>query len=61
MLKRIRVFKGADDQWYFHVKGANGEIVAASEGYSTKEGAKRGARTLIRLILTDFVDAACPD
>ncbi len=34
-----RVF--GSDQWYWHLKAANGKIVAQGEGYSTKENCLR--------------------
>lgn len=37
-------------EWRFRVKGANGEIVVSSEGYTTKADAERGAATLKRLM-----------
>lgn len=36
------VFQGEDNLWYWHLKAGNGEIVAASEGYASKENAERG-------------------
>lgn len=35
-------FKGKDGKWYWDLKAANGEIVSQSEGYETKEGARKG-------------------
>ncbi len=35
-------FIGADDQYYFHLRAANGEIVLQSEGYVAKAGADNG-------------------
>ncbi len=32
--------------WYWRLRSRNGEIVCQSEGYSTKQGAKRAARRL---------------
>lgn len=40
----------SDGPWRFRVKGANGEVVASSEGYTTKADAERGAATLKRLM-----------
>jgi amphi-Trp domain-containing protein len=39
---KFEIFKGADKQWYFHLKAANGEIILASEGYKRKQGAENG-------------------
>lgn len=42
--------RGPGFEWRFRVKGANGEIVASSESYTTKADAERGAATLKRLM-----------
>ncbi len=40
----IEMFKGHGvRRWRWRVKAANGEIVAASQGYATKWNAKRAA------------------
>lgn len=31
-----------DGKWYFHLKASNGEIVCASQGYSSKQGCLKG-------------------
>ena len=31
-----------DGQWYFHLVGLNGEIIAQSEGYTTKDNCLNG-------------------
>lgn len=46
----IKMFKGDDGQWYWHVKAKNGKIVAQSEGYKTKHGAMNGAKALVKSI-----------
>jgi uncharacterized protein YegP (UPF0339 family) len=33
--------------WYFRIKAGNGQIVAASEGYTRKADAVRGAKRLM--------------
>lgn len=38
----ITTFVGQDEQLYFHVKGANGEIILTSEGYVGKSGLDNG-------------------
>ena len=47
---KFEVFRGKvpDNDWYFHLRAANGEIIAASEGYKTKAGAIRGAGAMRR-------------
>lgn len=46
----IAVFKGKDEQWYWHVRSRNGQVIAQSEGYTTKGNAKQGAKALIRTL-----------
>jgi uncharacterized protein YegP (UPF0339 family) len=41
--KGIRVWKGADGQFYFSIIGPNGQVIAVSEGYTRKWSAWRGA------------------
>lgn len=40
------IFKGKDGQFYFRVKGDNGETLAVSEGYVSRSNAERGLKTL---------------
>lgn len=41
---------------YWHIKAANGEILAHSEGYTTRQGAERGAQAAIEVILKKYKD-----
>jgi uncharacterized protein len=38
----FEIFIGSNGQYYFRLKAANGQIIAASEGYTTKQGAQNG-------------------
>lgn len=49
------IFQDAAGEWRFNVKGANGEIVAQSEGYTTRRGCERGLQALQRIV----VEEAC--
>ncbi len=40
------IFVGADDQYYFHLQAANGEIVLQSEGYVSEQGARSGVASV---------------
>jgi len=40
------IFVGADDQYYFHLQAANGEIVLQSEGYVSEQGARTGVASV---------------
>lgn len=42
--------KSSWPEWYWHIQADNGEIVAASEGYVTKQGAMRGVQALARVM-----------
>jgi uncharacterized protein len=42
---------GDQGAYYWHLKAANGEIIAQSEGYTTKEGAERGVDAVKRGVL----------
>ncbi len=46
---KFEVFKGKE--WYFRLRGANGEIVCQSEGYTTKADALRAAWKLPTIAL----------
>lgn len=45
-MEKFLVFKGKDDQWYFHLQAANNEIVAQSEGYTTKQSCIKGVEAV---------------
>ncbi|MCB9423125.1 MAG: YegP family protein [Ardenticatenaceae bacterium] len=40
------MFRGSNDLYYFHLRAANGEIVLASEGYTTLRGCENGVRSV---------------
>jgi len=40
---RIEVYHAADGSWRYRVLAANGETMAASEGYTRRADAQRGA------------------
>jgi len=39
---KFEIFKGTNGNYYFRLKAANGQIIAASEGYTTKQSAQDG-------------------
>lgn len=39
---KFELFKGENDQYYFHLKAGNGEIILASEAYKQKGSAEKG-------------------
>ena len=48
MLPKIEIWRRDTGDWRWHLKAANGEIVAQGEGYVTKAGALRGVRAFVR-------------
>lgn len=38
---KAEIWKGRDGNWFWHIKGRNGEIVCSSEGYTRRSSAKR--------------------
>jgi len=44
---KIVYFKDKQNKWRFRVVAGNGEIVAQSEAYSSKQSAKKGVLALI--------------
>jgi uncharacterized protein YegP (UPF0339 family) len=43
---RFETFRGIDGKYYFHLKANNGQIVLASQGYTTKTGATNGINSV---------------
>jgi uncharacterized protein YegP (UPF0339 family) len=49
----IEVFPGEKEgEFFFRIRGRNGEIQAVSEAYTSHADAERGANDLVRTILT---------
>lgn len=47
-MAKFEIFKGINGQYYFRFKAANGEKVAQSEGYVSKQGALNGIAVIKR-------------
>ncbi len=45
-MAKFEVYLSRDDQYRWRLKAGNGEIVATSEGYTTKSSAKRSAENV---------------
>lgn len=41
-MPKFEIFKSTNGKYYFRLKASNGEIIAQSEGYSSKQGAQDG-------------------
>ena len=42
----FEIFQGLDGDYYFHLVAANGKIVVQSQGYSSKQAAKKGTESV---------------
>ncbi len=43
---KFQIFQGKGGQYYFRLRAGNGEPILASEGYTTKSGAKNGIESV---------------
>ena len=58
-MAKFEIFKGKDGKFYFHLKSSNGEIIAQSQGYSSKQHAESGVAAVQDLAPTaELVDLA---
>jgi uncharacterized protein len=58
---QFEIFIGADGQFYFHLKAENGAIIAASQGYTTKQSAENGIEAIKRVSSrSEIVDLTSP-
>lgn len=46
IMGKFELFIGKDNQHYFNLKAANGEIIIQSQGYSSKDAAKNGINSV---------------
>jgi uncharacterized protein YegP (UPF0339 family) len=46
MAAKFEISKDKAGKFRFHLKAANGEIIAASQGYETKESAEKGIESV---------------
>lgn len=49
IMNKFEIFIGSDSKFYFHLKAENGEIIAASQGYTTKQSAECGIDAVKRI------------
>jgi uncharacterized protein YegP (UPF0339 family) len=54
---KIEIFKGSDEQFYFKVVARNGETIAISEGYTTKQNCYKGIDSLKENAKSDVIDS----
>ena len=55
-MSKFEIFKGQDDKYYFHLKAENGQIVAASQGYTQKAHAQEGIESIKRIAADAVVE-----
>ena len=54
---KFEIRKASNGQYYFVLKARNGEIIATSETYKTKEACKKGIRSVKKTgVLTKVID-----
>ena len=57
MKYKIELFKGEDGQYYWRIKSTNGNTLATSEGYTTKQSALSVAENLFaELCYSELID-----
>ena len=47
-MSKFELFEDKKKEWRWNLKAANGEIIATSEGYSSKAAAKKGIQSVKR-------------
>lgn len=47
-MSRFEIFKGSNGQYYFRLKAENGQVIAVSEGYISKQSAQNGVAAVKR-------------
>ena len=43
---QFQIYQGEDDQFYFRLRAANGEIILVSEGYVSESGCRNGVASV---------------
>ncbi|MBI1271872.1 DUF1508 domain-containing protein [bacterium] len=56
MMGKFEIFIGADEQYYFRLKAENGLIIAASQGYTSKQSAQNGIEAIQRVAASAEVE-----
>ena len=45
---KFEIFKGKSDQFFFHLKAGNGEVILASQGYTAKASCQNGVSSVAK-------------
>lgn len=60
MAAKFEIFTDSENRYRFHLKAANGEIIAQSKGCESKESAKKGITSVqtnaARIAVVDLTD-----
>ena len=54
-MSKFKVFKDKKGEWRFNLIAKNGEVIASSEGYSSKAGAIKGVKAVKRAAFSKIV------
>lgn len=46
MAAKFTISKGRNQKFYFNLKGPNGEIILASQGYASRDGCRKGIESV---------------
>jgi len=46
---KFEIYEDSNKEWRFRLKAENGEIIASSEGYSSKRNCIKGAKSVQRV------------
>jgi len=50
---KFQVYKGSDEQFYFRLRAGNGEVILASEGYTSEAGCQNGIESIKENAIND--------
>jgi uncharacterized protein YegP (UPF0339 family) len=53
---KFEIHKSKDRQFYFILKARNGQVIATSETYKTKESCKKGIKSIRRNVFARIFD-----
>lgn len=53
---KFEIFIGSDEKYYFHLKAENGLIIAASQGYTSKQAAENGIEAIQRVAKESLIE-----
>ena len=53
----VQLFKGENQEWFWRIRSRNGQILATSEGYTTKQSAQEVAQNLHKcLVFSEYYE-----